>query len=60
VLDELAYELVSSGGVLSPVMPVAAFDEDVASIAADTRGNGLLAAAGCPLSRGSEGTRWYG
>jgi pimeloyl-ACP methyl ester carboxylesterase len=49
VLDELAYELVPSGGMLTPVMPVAAFDEDVASIAADTRGNGLLAAAGCPV-----------
>ncbi len=30
-------------------MPVEAFDEDVASIAADTRRNRLLAAAGCPM-----------
>lgn len=47
-LDELAYELADSGDRLSPVMPARAFDEDVASIAADTRRNGLLAAAGCP------------
>jgi lipase len=48
VLDELAYELEDSGDGLSPVMPARAFDEDVASIAAETRRNGLLAAAGCP------------
>jgi hypothetical protein len=30
-------------------MPVQAFDEDVASIAADTRRNALLAAAACPI-----------
>jgi lipase len=49
VLHELAYELRPSGNLLSPAMPVQAFDEDVASIAADTRRNGLLAAAGCPI-----------
>ena len=48
VLDELAYELAASGDGLSPVMPVAAFDGDVASIAAATRRNDLLARAGCP------------
>jgi lipase len=47
VLDELAYELASSGDRLSPVMPARAFDEDVASIVAEPR-NTLLAAAGCP------------
>ena len=30
-------------------MPVQAFDEDVASIASDTVGNGHLAAADCPI-----------
>lgn len=51
VLHELSYELGPSpaGALLSPVMPVAAFDEDVASIAADTRRNELLQAAGCPI-----------
>ena len=48
VLEELSYELQRSGDGLTPVMPVAAFDEDVASIAAQTAGNELLAAAGCP------------
>jgi hypothetical protein len=46
-LEELAYELRRSGDRLTPVMPVAAFDEDVASIAAQTAGNEPLAAAGC-------------
>jgi lipase len=46
VLHELAYELGPDG---RPVMPTAAFDEDVASIAADTRRNELLAAADCPI-----------
>jgi lipase len=49
VLHELGYELAPSGDLLAPVMPVAAFDEDVASIAADARRNELLAAAGCPV-----------
>jgi lipase len=49
VLHELGYELGPSGDLLSPVMPVQAFDEDVASIAADTRRNALLAAAACPI-----------
>jgi lipase len=49
MLHELGYELAPAGDLLSPVMPVEAFDEDVASIAADTRRNGLLAAAGCPI-----------
>jgi pimeloyl-ACP methyl ester carboxylesterase len=49
VLHELGYELGPSGDLLSPVMPAEAFDEDVASIAADTRRNALLAAAGCPV-----------
>jgi lipase len=49
VLHELSYELAPSGDQLSPVMPVEAFDEDVASIASDTRRNALLAQAGCPI-----------
>jgi lipase len=49
VLHELAYELAASGEGLAPRMPVEAFDEDVASIAAEQRRNGLLAAAGCPV-----------
>jgi hypothetical protein len=49
VLHELGYELAPSGDLLAPVMPVAAFDEDVTSIAADARRNELLAAAGCPV-----------
>jgi lipase len=49
VLHELSYELAPSGALLSPVMPVEAFDEDVASIASDTRRNTWLAAAACPI-----------
>jgi pimeloyl-ACP methyl ester carboxylesterase len=44
--DEVAYELIDVGGRLRPVMPVAAFDEDVASIAAHVGGNGPLGASG--------------
>ncbi len=44
--DEVAYELVAVGNRLRPVMPVAAFDEDVASIAAHVGGNGPLGASG--------------
>jgi pimeloyl-ACP methyl ester carboxylesterase len=49
VLDELVNELAPRDDRLSPVMPTRAFDEDVASIAADTRRNRLLSAAGCPV-----------
>jgi pimeloyl-ACP methyl ester carboxylesterase len=49
VLDELAYELAASGGCLTPVMPATAFIEDVASIAAHTPGNRLLATLDCPI-----------
>ena len=49
VLHELEYELTASGDGLTPRMPVEAFDEDVASIAADRRRNQLLADAGCPV-----------
>jgi pimeloyl-ACP methyl ester carboxylesterase len=49
VLHEIGYELGPSGDLLSPVMPVEAFDEDVASIAADPRRNGLLADAESPV-----------
>ncbi len=38
VLEELGYELQPAGDLLTPVMPVEAFDEDVASIAAHTAG----------------------
>jgi lipase len=49
VLDELINELApSDDGGLSPVMPAEAFDEDVASIAADQRRNRYLSSAGCP------------
>jgi pimeloyl-ACP methyl ester carboxylesterase len=48
VLDELINELAPLGDRLSPVMPTRAFDEDVASIAADARGNRHLSMAGCP------------
>jgi lipase len=44
--DELAYELIAVGDRLRPVMPVAAFDEDVASIAAHIGGNDPLGASG--------------
>jgi lipase len=47
-LEELAYELRPTGDRFTPVMPAAAFDGDVASIAAQTAGNQPLAAAGCP------------
>jgi pimeloyl-ACP methyl ester carboxylesterase len=46
---ELEYELVPSGDRLRPVMPVAAFDEDVASIAAHAEGNLPLGTAGCSV-----------
>jgi pimeloyl-ACP methyl ester carboxylesterase len=49
VLGELAYELGPSGDLLTPVMPVAAFDDDVASIAAHAAGNRPLASIGCPI-----------
>jgi lipase len=47
--DEVSYELVDVGGRLRPIMPVAAFDEDVASIAAHVGGNATLGAAGCSV-----------
>jgi lipase len=46
---ELEYELRPSGDRLRPVMPVAAFDEDVASIAAHVGGNRPLGDAGCSV-----------
>jgi lipase len=52
LLHEFAYELMEhpgGQGGLTPSMPTEAFDEDVASIAAETRQNALLAAAGCPV-----------
>ena len=49
VLDELVNELERRGTRLAPVTPVRAFDEDVASIAADTRRNRLISTAGCPV-----------
>jgi lipase len=48
-LHELGYELAPCTGGLTPRMPVEAFDEDVASIAAETRKHTLLADAGCPV-----------
>lgn len=48
VLDELVNELAAVADRVAPVMPVEAFDEDVASIAADTRRNRLLSSASCP------------
>jgi lipase len=46
---ELEYELGPVGDRLRPVMPLAAFDEDVASIAAHVGGNRPLGAAGCSV-----------
>ena len=48
MLHELSYELALRGH-LTPVMPVEAFDEDVASIASDTRRNQLPGGGGCPI-----------
>jgi pimeloyl-ACP methyl ester carboxylesterase len=48
VLDELINDLALTGDGVSPIMPAQAFDEDVASIAADQRGNRYLSSAGCP------------
>ncbi|HEY1479583.1 MAG TPA: alpha/beta fold hydrolase [Gaiellales bacterium] len=47
--DELEYELRASGDGVTTVMPAAAFDEDVASIAAHGKGNRPLASAGCSV-----------
>jgi lipase len=47
--DEVAYELIEVGDRLRPIMPLAAFDEDVASIAAHIGGNAPLGATGCSV-----------
>jgi pimeloyl-ACP methyl ester carboxylesterase len=49
VLEEFTYELQPAGDLLTPVMPVEAFDSDVASIAAHTARNEPLASIGCPV-----------
>ena len=49
VLEEFTYELRPAGDLLTPVMPVEAFDSDVASIAAHTAKNAPLATIGCPV-----------